>query len=62
MRLGRAGAMLLCCVGCGYSILCAGSRDVCAEVCFNFFCFGFSQYRNDLGRCCKQHNDTTRPS
>ena len=41
MRLGRAGAMLLCCVGYGCCIVYAGSRVVCAEVCFNIFMFEF---------------------
>ena len=41
MRLGRAGAMLLRCVGCGCCIVCAACRVVCAEVCFNIFMFQF---------------------
>ena len=41
LRLGRGGAMLLCCVGYGCCIVCSARRVVCAEVCLNIFMFQF---------------------
>ena len=49
MRSGRAGAMLLYCVGCGCCIVWAAvavlralrAALLCADVCFNFFMLQF---------------------